>query len=79
MIKMIGIAGFAFLLTTAAQAMTPAPIPQQEGLVAQAAIGCGPGRTLVRGVCVRRSTIRHARRAVRRCRRWNGGVCVRWF
>jgi hypothetical protein len=79
MIKMIGIAGFAFIVATAAQAMTPAPIPQQDSIVAQTAFGCGPGRTLVRGVCVPRSTIRRARRAVRRCRRWNGGVCVRWF
>jgi hypothetical protein len=79
MIKIIGIAGFALMLATAAQAMTPAPLAAQGGPVAQVAFRCGPGMTLVRGVCVPRSTVRRARRAVRRCRRWNGGVCVRWF
>jgi len=30
------------------------------------------------GVCVARTTIRHTRRAVRRCAFWHGGVCRRW-
>jgi len=32
----------------------------------QVRFGCGPGRTRVGGVCVARTTIRHARRAYRR-------------
>jgi hypothetical protein len=35
-------------------------------IITQARFGCGPGRTLVAGRCVARTTIRHARRAIRR-------------
>ena len=42
----------------------------------QVAAGCGPGRTMVNGVCVARITIRQTRREVRRCLRWNAGVCA---
>jgi hypothetical protein len=75
MIRMIAMAAFALLVATAAQAMTPAPIPQPDGMITQIAFGCGPGRTRVHGVCVARTTIRHARR----CARWHGGACVRWY
>lgn len=70
---------WSFGVATSAQAMAPAPIPQPDVVVTQVALGCGPGRTLVGGVCVARSTIRHVRREVRRCRRWNGGVCAAWY
>jgi hypothetical protein len=36
-------------------------------MIAQVPVGCGPGRTLVNGVCAARTTIRQTRRAVRRC------------
>jgi hypothetical protein len=78
MIKLIAIAGFALALATSAEAMTPAPIPQPDRVITQVAFGCGPGRTRVGGVCVARTTIRHARRAARRCAFWRGGVCRRW-
>jgi hypothetical protein len=45
-------------------------------MITQIAVGCGPGRTMVNGVCVARTTIRQTRRAVRRCVRWQGGACV---
>jgi hypothetical protein len=78
MIKWIASAGFALAVATSAEAMTPAPIPPPDSLIAQVAFGCGPGRTRVRGVCVARTTIRHVRRAARRCAFWHGGVCRRW-
>jgi hypothetical protein len=78
MIRLIAIA-FALALATAAQAMPVAPLHQPDGMVTQVRYGCGPGRTRVAGVCVARTTIRHTRRAVRRCARWHGGVCVRWY
>ena len=78
MIKLIAVAGIALAVATSAEAMTPAPI-HQGGIITQVALACGPGRTRVGGVCVARTTIRHARRAVRRCRRWHGGVCARWY
>jgi hypothetical protein len=76
MIRLIAIVSFAFVVATAAQAMTPAPIPQQDGMITQVAAGCGLGRTMVNGVCVARTTIRQTRRAVRRCVRWSGSVCA---
>ena len=66
MLRLIAVAGFALAVGTSAQAMMPAPIPQPDGVITQVAVGCGPGRTLVNGVCVARTTIRQTRRAVRR-------------
>jgi hypothetical protein len=78
MIKFVVVAGFALLVATSAEAITPAPVPHPDSAITQVAFGCGPGRTRVGGVCVARSTIRRARRAARRCAFWRGGVCRRW-
>ena len=67
MIRLIAVAGFALSVATSAQAMTPAPLAQPHDMLTQVAVGCGPGRTRINGVCVARTTIRHTRRAVRRC------------
>ena len=66
MLRLIAVAGFALAVTNSAQAITPAPIPQPDGMLTQVAAACGAGRTRVNGVCVARTTIRHTRRAVRR-------------
>jgi hypothetical protein len=78
MLRLIAMAGFALFVTTSAQAITPAPPPQVDEMVTRVAAGCGPGRTRVNGVCVARTTVRQTRRAVRRCVRWNAGVCARY-
>jgi hypothetical protein len=65
MIKMIAVA-FALAFASPAQAMSPAPLPQLDGMTTEVAAGCGVGRTRVRGVCVARTTKRQVRRAVRR-------------
>ena len=75
MLRLIAIAGFALSISTSAQAITPAPLPQVDEMVTQVAVGCGPGRTRIDGVCVARTTVRQTRRAVRRCVRWQAGVC----
>ena len=67
MIRLIAVAGFALSVATSTQAMTPAPISQPDGMITQVALACGVGRTRINGVCVARTTVRHARRAVRRC------------
>ncbi len=78
MIKLAAVA-FALVVATSAEAMPLAPIQQPDGLATQVRWGCGIGRTRINGVCVSRRNIRRVRRDVRRCRRWNGGVCVlRW-
>jgi hypothetical protein len=67
MIRLIAVAGFALSVATSAQAMTPAPVPQPDGMITQVAAACGAGRTRVNGVCVARTTMRQTGRAVRRC------------
>jgi hypothetical protein len=74
--KLIAVTGVALFVATSAQGMTPAPTPEHDSMVTQVAVGCGPGRTRVNGVCVARTTIRQTRRAVRRCARWQGGACI---
>lgn len=76
MFRLIAAAGFALLVATSAHAMSPAPLPEPDDVMTQVAVGCGPGRTRVNGVCVARTTMRQTRRAVRRCARWQGGVCA---
>jgi hypothetical protein len=67
MIRLIAVAGFALLVATSTQAMTPAPISQPDGMITQVALACGIGRTRINGVCVARTTVRHTRRVARRC------------
>ena len=78
MLKLIAIAGFALTVATSAQGMTPAPLASPNDMVTQVAVGCGMGRTRINGVCVARTTVRQTRRAVRRCVRWQAGVCARY-
>jgi hypothetical protein len=57
MLRLIAVAVAGLALTVSAQALTPAPLPQPDGMVTQVRLGCGPGRTRVGGVCVARTTI----------------------
>jgi hypothetical protein len=66
MLRLFVVAGFALAVAGSAQAMMPAPIPQPDGMIAQVRFAYGPGRTLVAGRCVARTTIRHTRRVIRR-------------
>jgi len=45
MIRLIGVASFALLVTTSAQAITPAPIHQSDGMITRIAAARGAGRT----------------------------------
>jgi hypothetical protein len=76
MLRLIAVAGFALSIATSAQGMTPAPLLLPDSMMTQIAVGCGPGRTRIDGVCVARTTVRQTRRAVRRCVRWQAGVCA---
>jgi hypothetical protein len=79
MIRLIALASFALAVATSAQAMSPAPIPQHDGMFTQVRMGCGVGRVMVNGVCEARTTIRHERRQNRRCARWTGTTCSSWY
>ena len=75
MLRLITFAALAFAIATSAQAMSPLPLHQSDGMITQVREACGAGRVRINGVCVARTT----KRQVRRCARWNGGVCVRWY
>ena len=75
MIRLIAFAAFAFAVTMSVQAMPVAPIYEPDSMITQAVAGCGAGRTRVNGVCVARTTKRQARR----CARWNGSTCARYY
>ena len=66
MLTLIAAAALVLSVATSAQAMSPAPLSQPDGLTMQIAYGCGVGRTRVAGVCVARTTKRQARREIRR-------------
>ena len=78
MIKLIAAAGFALAIATSAQAMTPAPLAQPDHIITQVRMGCGAGRVMVNGVCHSRAGMRQEHRAMRRCARYHGGVCVQY-
>ena len=78
MIRLIAVA-FALTLATSVQAMSPAPLHQPDGMITQIREACGAGRVRINGVCVARTTKRHVRRDYRRCARWSGGACVRYY
>ena len=73
------IIAIALVTTASAHALSPVTRPEANGVVMQVREGCGAGRVRVNGICVARTTIRHVRREARRCRRWNAGVCVRYY
>jgi hypothetical protein len=45
-------------------------------MITQVREGCGLGQVMVNGACQSRAGMRQERRALRRCLRWNGGVCA---
>ena len=66
MIRLVAVAALALAVTTSAEAMSPAPLHQPDGMTTQVAAGCGVGRTRVNGVCVAGTTKRQVRRAARK-------------
>ena len=80
MMRLLISVALALAVATSAQAMSPAPLQQPNGMVTQVRQACGPFRVRINGVCVARTTKRHVRREMRRCARWNpAGVCVRYY
>ena len=75
MIRLMAAAAFALAIVTSAHAVTLAPLHQSDSMITQVREACGAGRVRINGVCVARTT----RRQVRRCARWHGGACVRWY
>ena len=75
MIRLISVA-FVLAVATSAQAMSPAPLHQPDGMITQVREACGAGRVRINGVCVARTTKRQVRRGSR-CVEWSEGFCSR--
>ena len=65
MIRFIAVA-FALAVATSAQAMSPAPLHQADGMITQVreACGAGAGMHMVNGACITTSARRQVRRGV---------------
>ena len=75
MIRLIAFAAFALAVATSAEAMSPVPLHQSDGMITQVREACGAGMHMVNGTCVRTA----ARRNAARCAvgmRTVGGRCV---
>ena len=77
MIRLVAVI-FASAVATSALAMSPAPLHQPDGMITQVRQGCGPFRVRVNGICVARTTNAISAKT-RRCARWSGGACIRWY
>ena len=63
MIRLIAVV-FALAVATSAQAMSPAPLHQADGMITQVREACGAGMHMVNGACITTSARRHVRRGV---------------
>ena len=75
MIRIISVAFVLALASSSTQAMPLAAIQQPDSMVIEVVAGCGVGMTRVNGVCVSR----HGKRQARRCARWNGTTCAKYY
>ena len=63
-LRLIAFAALALAVTTAAEAMSPAPLHQPDGMMTQIRHACGAGMHYVNGRCITTSARRHVRRGV---------------
>ena len=72
MIRFIAVI-FALAVATSAQAMSPAPLHQPDGMITQVRQACGPGQVRIKGICVLRTTPQ------RKCAAYSEGFCVQYY
>ncbi len=72
-VRLIAVAAIALAVATSAQAMSPAPLHQPDGMITQVRT-CGPGQVRIRGVCVLRTTT-----SQRKCAAYSEGFCVQYY
>jgi hypothetical protein len=80
MIRLIAVATLALAVTTSAEAMSPAPLHQSDGIITQArqARPChDPNQVRINGIC--RFWARHVSRAEHRCVWWTEGLCIEYY
>ena len=80
MIRSIVFAAFALAVATSAQAMSPPPLHQSDGMITQVGQPCGPGQVRSKGNCVFKATNHPVNRGdgYRRCVAWSEGFCVQY-
>ena len=76
-VRLMAVAGIAFAVATSAQAMSPAPLHQANGVITQVGT-CGPNQKRIAGICM--FSAPYVRRGVsRRCVAWHGGFCSEYY
>ena len=53
MIRLVAVTAFALAFATSAQAMSPVPLHQSDGMITQVRHECGAGYHMVNGSCIR--------------------------
>ena len=75
--RLIAVAAIALAVATSAQAMSPAPLHQPDGMTTQVGT-CGPNQVRIAGLCM--FSAPYVRRGVsRRCVAWHGGFCSEYY
>ena len=77
MARLIAVAAVALAVATSAQAMSPAPLHQPDGMITQVG-ACGPNQKQIVGLCMYSAP--YVRPGVsRRCVAWHGGFCSEYY
>ena len=79
MIRLLAVV-FALTVATSAEAMSPTPIYQPNGMITQIrqARQCDdPNQVRVNGIC--EDYARHVSRAEHKCVAWNEGFCIEYY
>jgi hypothetical protein len=80
MIRLLISVTLALAVATSAEAMSPAPLHQPNGMITQIrqARQCDdPNQVLVNGIC--EDYARHVSRAQHKCVAWNEGFCIEYY
>ena len=80
MIRLIVFVAFALAVATSAQAMSPPPLHQSDGMITLVGQACGPGQVRSKGNCVFTNPNRPVKSGdgYRRCAAWSEGFCVQY-
>jgi hypothetical protein len=83
MIRLLISVAFAFAVAKSAEAMSPAPLHQPDGMIAQIrkarqARPCDdPNQVRINGIC--EDSAPHVSRSQHVCVEWNEGMCVEYY
>ena len=76
-VRLIAVTAIALAAATSAEAMSPVPLHQADGMITQVRT-CGPNQVRIAGICM--FSAPYVRRGVsRRCVAWHGGFCSEYY